>query len=86
MKIMDLACEMVAKRLQEYLDGELQPWTRMLIRMHLKVCARCSHRCQFYQALADGLRRKADEMRPPEILRVRLLSIIRPGENSRSSQ
>jgi len=81
-KMMSCVCEAVAKRLYEYLDGELNFRTRLLIRMHLGICARCSHRCQFYQALSAGIRERAEEMRPTENLRARLLSVIHSNDGS----
>lgn len=35
------ACDEVALRLGDWLDGELAPVTRLQVRLHLVLCARC---------------------------------------------
>ena len=36
-----LSCEQVLQELSEYLDGELDPWLKMRLKIHLKMCRNC---------------------------------------------
>jgi glutaredoxin 3 len=36
-----LSCKELSERASDYLDGELSPWTRMEIRLHIFLCEHC---------------------------------------------
>ncbi|MCA1596624.1 MAG: zf-HC2 domain-containing protein [Chloroflexi bacterium] len=79
-RAMEQMCRAVVRRLDEYLDGELNPLEMSLIRMHLHLCERCGPRYQFEKALLASIRRKSASLTAPQKLGERINQAI--GEYS----
>ncbi|MGH9185186.1 MAG: anti-sigma factor family protein [Acidimicrobiales bacterium] len=57
-------CRQVGRRLQTYLDGELDDLTARRIMRHLDDCRRCGMEAAAYTQLKASIARRADE--PPD--------------------
>ena len=73
-------CELVAERMYEFLDHELDEATGDEIRAHLAACEPCLHRYDVEQAVRTVLRRCCTGEVAPAHLRTRIvteLTVIR---------
>lgn len=48
-------CARVARALQSYLDGEVDPPTAAMVTAHLEICRRCGLQAQTYQAIKTAI-------------------------------
>lgn len=61
-------CDMVARRLDAYLDGELPPEELDQLSAHLRACFPCADRTDFGQQLKALVRQRCEEHAPPELV------------------
>jgi anti-sigma factor (TIGR02949 family) len=73
-------CELVAERMHQFLDNELDEASGDEIRAHLDACEPCLHRFDVEQAVRTVLRRCCTSEVAPAALRTRIvtqLTVIR---------
>lgn len=65
------SCREVARTLQHYLDGEVDPITARRTAGHLEVCRRCGMDAATYRELREALRRGLGALDPSAVARLR---------------
>jgi len=75
----DMSCEEALSRIYEYLDGELDPAPRQLVKAHFEVCQRCYPYLASERSFKLALARAMEGQRAPEGVRARLLAILPEG-------
>ena len=70
-------CEEAFRRLDDYLDRELAPDERALVREHLEVCAGCAREFAFEASVLGGVRAKLRQIDVPADLQARVLLALR---------
>ncbi|HEY3328520.1 MAG TPA: zf-HC2 domain-containing protein [Capsulimonadaceae bacterium] len=70
------SCEEAVKRLNDYLDHELDPAERDDVVKHLKLCKPCLERFSFEQSLIVSLKTKVQKFCAPTELKSRLSTLI----------
>jgi anti-sigma factor (TIGR02949 family) len=73
------SCEEAIKRLNEYLDAELEPAEREDVLKHLQICAPCLERFHFEKSLIKTLRIKVETRMAPLKLKERLAALMKNG-------
>ena len=71
-KIDRLTCKETFRRLDDYLDQELDPHEMALVRRHLKVCDVCESEYVFEDAVFTAVREKLQHVALPEGLKERV--------------
>lgn len=71
-----IECEDALRRLQEFLDGELEGMTAREVEAHFETCTRCYPRLRFERSFRDAVVRAATRTAAPARLRERLLQAI----------
>ena len=71
------SCEEAIKRLNEYLDHELNEDERTVVIKHLEICKPCLSRFTFEQKLMVSIRTKLCGMAAPQNLRDKLKGLLR---------
>lgn len=71
-----ITCEEAAKRLYEYLDGELAQADYDKIRLHLELCRVCCQKFEFEEILRSIIRDKARSEKIPSLLKEKILKDI----------
>ena len=71
------SCEEAVKRLNEYLDHELNAEERVVVLKHLEICRSCLAHFSFEQTLLVSLREKVSVLCIPDTLRAKLFSLPR---------
>ena len=71
-KIDRLTCEETFRRLDDYLDRELDQDEMALVRKHLKVCEVCESEYVFEDAVFTAVRAKLQDVPLPEGLKQRV--------------
>jgi len=71
------SCEEALKRLNEYLDHELNESERTVVIKHLEICKPCLSRFTFEQNLIVSIRQKLCGMAAPQPLKERLKGLLR---------
>lgn len=71
-----ISCQEALDRLFEYLDGELEGFTREQVAHHFEVCRRCYPRLQFERAFLEAVRRAERGEEAPPHLRERILGFM----------
>lgn len=71
------SCEEAIKRLNEYLDHELDDEERLVVVRHLEICKPCLSRFTFEEKLIVSLRSKLCGMGAPQKLKDRLKGMLR---------
>jgi anti-sigma factor (TIGR02949 family) len=69
-------CEEAFRRLDDYLDRELDADEMTLVREHLEICAGCAREFTFEESLLHGVRRKLRQIDVPKDLQSRVLSLL----------
>lgn len=69
-------CEDVFRRLDSYLDRELNADEMRLVREHLETCAQCAQEYNFERRFLDDIREKVQRIDLPESLRARVAGAI----------
>lgn len=65
-----LSCEETFRRLDDYLDRELNEQEMVLVRVHLEECAVCSGEFRFEAGVIESVRQKLRRIAaPPELIR-----------------
>ncbi len=64
-------CAEVAQVLQSYLDGHVDDLTARRVRRHLEHCRRCGLEAETYQSIKDALARRAHDVDPQSLQRLR---------------
>lgn len=72
----ELPCEEAAKRVYEYLDGELSEEDAETVRCHVQQCERCYPMFNWEQLFLDALRDRGDRPEPSDELRRRVASLL----------
>jgi anti-sigma factor (TIGR02949 family) len=71
------SCEEAIKRLNDYLDSELDPAERADVLKHLQMCSPCLERFDFEQSLLDTLRKCFCNKTAPSSLKKRLAEAMK---------
>jgi anti-sigma factor (TIGR02949 family) len=71
------SCEEAIKRLNDYLDHELQPDERSDVLKHLQICKPCLERFHFEEGLLQSLRVRVARVTAPGHLRARIADMFR---------
>jgi anti-sigma factor (TIGR02949 family) len=74
------SCEEAIKRLNDYLDSELNPAEKEDVMRHLKVCQPCLERFHFQKVLIISLREKMRHVIAPTTLKDKLSALMKPGK------
>jgi anti-sigma factor (TIGR02949 family) len=75
-------CDEIARRLDEYLDGELESREAERFRMHLESCEECRRKLEFEQILRGLIRRAVPRREVPLSVRTRVLSAVHEPEGA----
>lgn len=67
--VADIPCQEAARRVYEYLDGELDDEDAETIRCHVEQCERCYPMFNWEQMFLDALKERADRPEDSEDLR-----------------
>ena len=70
-------CEAAARRLWDFLDGELDPAHAAEVEAHLATCRRCPPHFAFAQRMAAEIGAAERAPTPPDALRARVLEALR---------
>jgi anti-sigma factor (TIGR02949 family) len=70
-------CEEAFRRLDDYLDRELDADEMTHVRQHLEICAGCAREFTFEESLLHGVRRKLQQIDVPKDLQSRVLSLLK---------
>ncbi|MDR3710870.1 MAG: zf-HC2 domain-containing protein [Capsulimonadaceae bacterium] len=70
------SCEEAVKRLNDYLDHELNADERADVVKHLKICKPCLERFNFEQSLVITIKTKVKNLCAPPELKSRLSSLL----------
>lgn len=70
-------CLETVRRLDDYLDRELDEMERHEVERHLETCDRCLQRFRFEAAVVDDLRMKLRRVTVPSTLESRLRDLLR---------
>ena len=73
-------CLETVRRLDDYLDRELNDSERDEVEKHLETCDRCLQRFRFEAAVVDQLRTKLRRVTVPGALESRLRDLLRRGD------
>jgi len=74
------SCEEAIKRLNEYLDSELQPGEREDVIKHLQICVPCFERFQFEGTLLEAMRDRVRRSMAPQKLKEKLSLLVKNEE------
>lgn len=74
--VAEITCDEAAKRVYEYLDGELDEERAEAIRCHVERCRRCYPMYDWERLFLDVLRERAERPEPSEELRRRVLQLL----------
>lgn len=75
-EVPDIACEEAARRVYEYLDGELAEGDAEAVRRHLERCERCYPMYDWERLFLDTLKEGGDRPEPSDELRRRVLRLL----------
>lgn len=75
------SCEEAIKRLDEYLDHELNETERTVVMKHLEICKPCFSRFSFEQTLVVSLRQRIAALAAPQAIREKLRCLLRTEKN-----
>ena len=70
------SCEEAVRRLNEYLDHELDPRERADVVKHLAICKPCLERFSFEESLIISIKTKMQKLCAPTGLKSRLSALI----------
>jgi anti-sigma factor (TIGR02949 family) len=73
------SCEEAIKRLNDYLDSELDPAERDDVIKHLKICEPCLERFHFEKSLIAAMKERVCRSVAPFKLKERLASLMKNG-------
>ncbi|HKE19913.1 MAG TPA: zf-HC2 domain-containing protein [Kofleriaceae bacterium] len=73
-------CEDTARRLDDYLDRELDQADMQLVREHLERCAACAQEFRFEGSVIDNVKRKLRQIDLPEDLTTRIIAELERGK------
>ena len=65
------SCLEVGRRLQAYLDGEVDDLTASRLSHHLDLCRRCGMKAETYRQIKASLARRAEPIDPDAVSRLR---------------
>jgi anti-sigma factor (TIGR02949 family) len=74
---LDVSCELVARRLDDYLDRELDDDFLHAIRAHIQVCEACAQSTAFEEHVLSGLKEQLRRVAPPPALVESVRAIVR---------
>ena len=77
------SCDEAIRRLNDYLDHELNEQERMVVIKHLELCRPCLSRFTFEQTLVVSLREKVAHLHLPDSLKEKLHILL---QNSASDK
>jgi anti-sigma factor (TIGR02949 family) len=69
-------CEEAFRRLDDYLDRELDAAERELVREHLEICEGCAREFRFEESVLRGVRATLRQIDVPEGLRARVVRAL----------
>ena len=75
-------CLETVRRLDDYLDRELNEIERHEVERHLETCDRCLRRFRFEAGVVDDLRTKLRRVTVPAGLESRLRDLLRRGDTN----
>jgi anti-sigma factor (TIGR02949 family) len=76
-------CEEAFRRLDDFLDRQLNPDEMQVIEEHLEVCAWCAREFNFEASVLHGVKRKLRNLAAPADLLSRILSQLPPPDEQR---
>ncbi len=76
------SCEEAVRRLNEYLDHEMNAEERTVVLRHLEICRSCLTRFSFEQTLVVSLRQKVLLLCAPPSLREKLRGLLHDQEQT----
>jgi anti-sigma factor (TIGR02949 family) len=69
-------CEEAFRRLDDYLDRELNADEMRLVHDHLEICAGCAREFNFEESVLRGVRSKLRQIELPPDLQARVLGVL----------
>jgi anti-sigma factor (TIGR02949 family) len=69
-------CEEAFRRIDDYLDRELQPSEMRLVQEHLEICEGCAREFRFEASVISGVKRKLRQIELPGDLQARVLAAL----------
>jgi anti-sigma factor (TIGR02949 family) len=78
-----MTCEELFRRLDDYLDRELEEPEIELIREHLETCATCVNVFSFEESVLRNVRQKVERIAAPSDLRGRISRAIKAAARQR---
>lgn len=81
----EMSCQDVFRRLDDFVDRELDAAERRLVEEHLESCAECASEYDFEATLIDELRAKVSRLQVPERLRARIAARLEEDEQEGGS-
>ena len=69
-------CEEAFRRLDDYLDRELNAHEMTLVREHLEICEGCAREFRFEASVLTGVRTKLRQIDVPQDLQARVLAAL----------
>ncbi len=71
-----MTCEEAFRRLDDFIDRQLNPEEMRLVQEHLAVCARCTREFNFETSVINGVREKLSRIDAPPNLLARIASSL----------
>ena len=62
---MEVSCEAILRRLDDYIDRELSPGDMHVVERHIEDCLRCADRYRFEISLVQEIRSRLRRIRLP---------------------
>ncbi len=75
------SCDDAITKIYGYLDGEISPVKRVLVRLHLRRCSGCEDAFSFERRLKVVVRERCQEEVPADVL-AKLRAIVSEEQNS----
>jgi anti-sigma factor (TIGR02949 family) len=69
-------CEEAFRRLDDFLDRQLNAEEMALVQSHLEICAGCASEFEFESSVMQGVKRKLRQIDVPTRLQARILAAI----------
>ena len=69
---MQVTCEAILRRLDDYIDRELSPGDLRMVEQHIEDCLRCAERYRFEISLIQEIRSRLRRIRLPGDLVARI--------------
>jgi anti-sigma factor (TIGR02949 family) len=81
-----ITCEAAFRRLDDYLDRQLDADEMRLVEEHLRLCAACTREFTFEASVIAGVRRKLRAIEAPADLLARITSELRRASGAADAE